>query len=1094
MRIDRRFTSANESPYETMGFTAVSSEIRNPDGSVVFHLDRVEVPSEWSQMAADMLAQSCLRKTGVPPALKRVAEDGVPAWLQRREPADPADEKALKGGTAGSETSATQLFDRMAGAWTYWGWKHGYFDTEADAGAFFDETRHMLARQMAAPGAPQWFNTGLHWAYGIEGEPQGHFHVDPATDRVAASRSAYEHPQTHACFIQGVDDDLVNDGGIMDLFRREARIFKYGSGTGSNFSSLRGAGEPLAGGGEASGLMSFLKIGDQAAAAIKSAGTSHRAAKMVVVDVDHPDIDAFIDWKMVEEQKAAALVAGSRLTARALRDVMAACSAMAGDARFDVEENTALRQAVIAARQAMVPESYIERVIRFARQGATDIAFPEYDCDWDSEAYRTVSGQNSSNAVRVTHGFMQAVAEDGAWALRARADGRVTRLLPARQLWDGIGTAAWACAAPGLQFHDTINDWHTCPAGGPIRASNPGAEYMFLDDTACSLASLNLMAFLAEDGRFDIEGFRHAVRLWTMVLDISVLMAQAPSARMARRTHDHRPLGLGLANVGGLLMALGLAYDSAAGRTTAAAISALMTGEAYAASGEMARHLGPFKAYEANRAAMLRVIANHRHAAYGDISGYDGLTLPPQPLDHKACPLPRLAQAAADAWDRALETARTHGLRNAQASAVASTGAIGILMDCDTPGIEPESALVKFRKLASGGYVKIINRSVPRALAALGYSATEREAICRYASGHATLETAPNINHKSLKKIGFTQTHIDAIEEHLATAFDIRFLFNKWTLGEEFCRHVLGFSDAQLDDLSFDMLSALGFSKEAIAAANLHCCGAMTLEGAPGLRPEHLPVFDCATPCGAQGERQLSVESHIRMLAAVQPFISGGISKTITLPHAATIEDGLEAGMLAWRLGLKSCALHRDGSKLSQPLANSLLGAWEDGHLPAVAERIVLPPRRRGYTQKASVGGRTVYLRTGEYDDGRLGEIAIDAPGQGPAFSALMNNVAMAISIGLQYGVPLEAFVDAFRHFEPVEPAEEDDAMHAAAILDHVVRELAASYLDRADFPSRGGFRLLSGGKATEGLSVCTDGNITAHAPVSHDGRQNPKA
>jgi ribonucleoside-diphosphate reductase alpha chain len=948
MRIDRHFTSADQSPYDAMGFTAVSSESRAPDGSVVFHLDRVEVPGTWSQVAGDLLAQTYFRKTGVPPALKRVAEDGVPEWLQRRVPADTADEADLKGGTAGSETSAIQLFDRMAGTWTYWGWKHGYFDTEADASAFFDETRHMMARQMAAPNSPQWFNTGLYWAYGIEGGPQGHFHVDPDTDKVSASQNAYERPQPHACFIQGVDDDLVNEGGIMDLFQREARIFKYGSGTGSNFSRLRGTGEPLAGGSVSSGLMSFLKIGDQVAGTIKSGGTTRRAAKMVVVDVDHPDIEAFIEWKMVEEQKVAALVAGSRLTARTLRDVMAACGAMAGDARFDVEENAALKAAVIAARQAMVPDSYIERAIRFARQGAIDIAFPEYDCDWDSPAYRTVSGQNSSNAVRVTHGFMQAVAENGPWALKARTGGRVTRLLPARQLWDAMGTAAWTCADPGLQFHDTINDWHTCPAGGPIRASNPGAEYMFLDDTACNLASLNLMAFRGQDGGFDIESFRHAVRLWTMVLDISVLMAQFPSQRMARLSNDYRTLGLGFANLGGLLMASGLAYDSAAGRAAAAAISALMTGEAYAASGEMAARLGPFKAWEGNRAAMLRVIANHRHAAYGDISGYEGLSVTPQPLDHKACPFPRLAQAAMEAWDRALEMGEAHGLRNAQASAVAPTSTIGLVMDCDTTGIEPDFALVKFMKLGGDGYVKAINRSVPKALAALGYSAAATQAICRHASGHATLENAPKINHTSLKKLGFTQTHIDTIEAHLPTAFDIRFLFNKWTLGEDFCRHVLGFSDRQLDDLAFDMLSALGFSMEDIAAANLFCCGAMTLEGAPGLRAEHLPVFDCAAPCGAHGRRQLSVESHIRMLAAVQPFISGGIARTITLPNTASIADCMDAHMLAWRLGLKSCTLYRDGSKLSQPLAASILGDRRDAApapepVPAVARMLVEP-------------------------------------------------------------------------------------------------------------------------------------------------------
>jgi len=1060
-----------------MEFTTVSSEIRNPDGSVVFHLDRVEVPASWSQVAADILAQKYFRKAGVPSALKHVAEDGVPCWLQRRVPAGAGEEKELQGGTGGSETAATQLFDRMAGAWTYWGWTHGYFDSEEDARAFFDETRHMMARQMAAPNSPQWFNTGLHWAYGIEGPPQGHFHVDPKTDEMMTSRSAYERPQPHACFIQGVKDDLVNEGGIMDLFTREARIFKYGSGTGSNFSSIRGAGEPLAGGGESSGLMSFLKIGDTAAGAIKSGGTTRRAAKMVVVDADHPDIEDFIEWKMLEEQKVAALVAGSRLTARTLLDVLAACQAMSGDERFNPAENGALKRAIIAARRAMVPESSIERVIQFARQGVSHMEFPEYDCDWDSEAYRTVSGQNSNNSVRVTNAFMQAVLDDKAWALKARTDGRTMRTLPARQLWEKIGHAAWASADPGLQFHDTINEWHTCPAGGPIRASNPCSEYMFLDDTACNLASLNLMAFRREDGGFDVDGFRHAVRLWTIVLEISVLMAQFPSERIARLSHDYRTLGLGFANLGGFLMASGIAYDSDEGRATAAAISALMTGEAYAASADMAKHLGPFKAFETNRDAMLRVIANHRRAAHGETSGYDGLSIPPPPLEASACPFPELARAAATAWDRALELGQAHGYRNAQASVVAPTGTIGLLMDCDTTGIEPDFALVKFKKLAGGGYFKIINRSVPKALKTLGYGAAQTDAICRYASGHGTLRDAPKINHNTLKDIGFTQSHIDAIEEHLPTAFDIRFVFNKWTLGEDFCRHALGFGDEQLNDLSFDMLAAMGFSREDVAAANLYCCGAMTLEGAPGLKPEHLPVFDCANPCGVNGRRYLSVDSHIRILAAVQPFISGAISKTINMPNSAGIADCLEAYMLSWRLGLKSNALYRDGSKLSQPLTGSIFTevnedlpeeAGQAERIPAVAEKIVeriierevaagrrkLPQRRKGYTQKASVGGHKVYLRTGEYDDGTLGEIFIDMHKEGAAFRSLMNNFAIAISIGLQYGVPLEEFVDAFTftRFEPAGIVEGNDAIRmSTSILDYVFRELAISYLDRTD-------------------------------------------
>jgi ribonucleoside-diphosphate reductase alpha chain len=1086
MRIERRFTRAGVSPYAAMQFRSTSSEIRNPDGSIVFHLDQVEVPAGWSQVATDILAQKYFRKAGVPAALEKVAEKGVPEWLQRRRPTDATDE-------GGMETSARQVFDRMAGAWTYWGWKGGYFDAEEDASAFYDEMRHMLAHQMAAPNSPQWFNTGLHWAYGIDGPAQGHFYVDPATGETRPSTSAYERPQPHACFIQGVDDDLVNEGGIMDLWLREARLFKYGSGTGSNFSGLRGENEPLSGGGRSSGLMSFLKIGDRAAGAIKSGGTTRRAAKMVVVDIDHPDIGQFIDWKVTEEQKVAALIAGSKATAKTLKAVMAACGAMKGDERFSVKENPELRRAVLAARQAMVPENYIERVIQFARQGYTEIDFPEYDSDWDSEAYRTVSGQNSNNSVRLTNDFMQAVIDDKPWALKSRTTGETVEQLPARALWEKIGYAAWACADPGLQFHTTINEWHTCPEGGPIRASNPCSEYMFLDDTACNLASLNLMAFRTEAGDFDIEAFRHAVRLWTVVLEISVLMAQFPSRKIAQLSYEYRTLGLGFANIGGLLMASGLPYDSAEGRALTGAITALMTGTAYAASAEMAAQLGAFAGFAQNRDPMLRVIRNHRAAAFGE--DFEGLSIAPAPLDAASCPDKGLVEAARAAWDRALAEGEAHGYRNAQVTVLAPTGTIGLVMDCDTTGIEPDFALVKFKKLAGGGYFKIINRAVPEALAKLGYDAGEVEAITRYAVGHQTLKGAPGINHESLKDLGFERSQIDAVEQNLASAFDIKFAFNKWTLGEDFCRHVLGFSEEELGDFTFDMLSRLGFSKEDVAAANLHCCGAMTLEGAPGLKPEHLPVFDCASACGLVGKRLLSVESHIRMMAAAQPFISGAISKTINMANRATVEDCQKAYLLSWTLGLKANALYRDGSKLSQPLASSVIGEIEDiaeerpaqERSRAVAERIVeriverqavtsrhkLPQRRKGYTQKASVGGHKVYLRTGEYDDGSLGEIFLDMHKEGAAFRSVMNNFAIAISIGLQYGVPLEEYVDAFTftRFEPSGPVEGKDAIKmATSILDYVFRELAVSYLGRHDLahaePEAARFDTLGKGEA----------------------------
>jgi ribonucleoside-diphosphate reductase alpha chain len=1134
MRIGRRYTKDGQSPYADIAFRLTTSEIRNPDGSVVFRADDVEVPAAWSQVASDVLAQKYFRKAGVPARLKRVEEASVPSWLWRSV----ADEAALKELPEKErfvgEHSAKQVFDRLAGTWTYWGWKGGYFDSEADAHAFFDEHRYMLAMQMAAPNSPQWFNTGLHWAYGIDGPSQGHYYVDFQTGKLTKSKTAYEHPQPHACFIQAVADDLVNDGGIMDLWVREARLFKYGSGTGSNFSRLRGEGERLSGGGKSSGLMSFLKIGDRAAGAIKSGGTTRRAAKMVIVDADHPDIEQFIDWKVLEEQKVAALVTGSKINQRHLRAILKACVNCEGSDNdcFDPDKNPALRREIKAARRSCVPDPMIKRVIQFAKQGYKDIDFPVYDTDWDSEAYLTVSGQNSNNSVRVTDAFLKAVEADGKWDLTFRTPpGKPAKTVKARELWEKIGYAAWASADPGLQFHSTINDWHTCPASGPIRASNPCSEYMFLDDTACNLASLNLLAFrgqrtddrgqrkeergriedktltadkagagktgasssvvrpLSSAVRFDIDGYEHAVRLWTIVLEISVLMAQFPSREIAQLSYEYRTLGLGFANVGGLLMSSGIPYDSDAGRAVCGALAAIMTGVAYATSAELAALLGAFPGYKKNREHMLRVIRNHRRAAHGETSGYEKLATPPVQLDHAALQgaedgFAGLSEHAKRAWDRALALGAEHGFRNAQATVIAPTGTIGLVMDCDTTGIEPDFALVKFKKLAGGGYFKIINRAVPEALRVLGYTGAEIADIEAYAVGHGSMANAPAINHTTLKAKGFTSEIIDKLEKALPTAFDIKFAFNKWTLGEEFCKTELGLAADDLARPNFDMLAALGFTRREIDAANLYVCGAMTVEGAPHLKPEHYAVFDCANPCGRLGRRFLSVESHIRMMAATQPFVSGAISKTINMPNEATVEDCKAAYLLSWKLGLKANALYRDGSKLSQPLQSQLVADEEEeeeegvsafmekpmaARTSALAERVVervveritvirerekLPDRRKGYTQKAVVGGHKVYLRTGEYDDGRLGEIFIDMHKEGAALRSIINNFAIAISLGLQYGVPLDEYVDAFTftRFEPSGPVQGNDSIKfATSILDYVFRELAVSYLSRFD-------------------------------------------
>ena len=1073
MKISRQFTSPERSPYDEIEFKEVTSEILNPDGSVVFKLENIKVPSKWSQVASDIIAQKYFRKAGIPNKTVSREERNIPTWLMAKDPDTEAEDLSF-----GSETSSTQVFDRLAGTWTYWGWKGEYFTTEEDAKSFFDEVRFMLANQMIAPNSPQWFNTGLNWAYGIDGPSQGHHYVDHITGKLTKSASSYERPQPHACFIQGIDDDLVNEGGIMDLWVREARLFKYGSGTGTNFSNLRGSTEGLSGGGRSSGLMSFLKIGDRAAGAIKSGGTTRRAAKMVVVDIDHPDVEEFIKWKVTEEQKVAALVTGSKLCSKHLKQVMNACHNCEGDGEscFDPSKNPALKREIISARKSEVSENYIQRVIHFAKQGYKSIEFDTYDSDWDSEAYLTVSGQNSNNSIRVTDDFINAVIEDKDWNLINRTDGAINKTVRAKELWDEVGYAAWSCADPGIQFHTTVNDWHTCPASGEIKASNPCSEYMFLDNTACNLASLNLMTFMDENKSLEIDLFKHAIRIWTLILEISVMMAQFPSKEIAKLSYEYRTLGLGYANLGGFLMSKGISYDSDEGRSICAAITSLMTGTSYATSAEIAGELGPFPGYAQNSKHMLRVIRNHRRAAYGHSDGYEELNTNPVPLVIENVRDTKLGMEAQKCWDTAYELGQKYGYRNAQTSVIAPTGTIGLVMDCDTTGIEPDFAMVKFKKLAGGGYFKIINRTVPDALNQLQYTEGEITEIINYAVGHGTLETAPFINHETLKEKGFTEKELSILESNLKNVFDIRFSFNIFTLGKEFCTDVLNFSEEQLNDFNFNMLSELGFSSKEIDEANTYCCGTMTLEEAPHIKDEHLSVFDCANPCGKIGKRFLSTESHIKMMAAAQPFISGAISKTINMPNDASVDDCMEAYLMSWKLGTKANALYRDGSKLSQPLASKLVEDVEDEEeeimskptpieqTMAIAQQAAqqavygarnkVPDRRKGYIQKAIVGGHKVYLHTGEYEDGTLGEIFIDMHKEGAFLRSLMNNFAIAISIGLQYGVPLEEYVEAFTftRFDPSGVVQGNNRIkNSTSILDYVFRELAVSYLGRND-------------------------------------------
>ncbi len=1022
MKLDRYFTQKGMSPYDLFTYEKRTSVIRNPAGDAVFEMNDVEVPASWSQVATDILAQKYFRKAGVP----------------------------LADGTTGSEKSVKQVAHRMANCWMDWGKRYGYFATDEDATVFYDELVYTIVGQLAAPNSPQWFNTGLHSSYGITGKPQGHYFVNPETEQLEKSTSAYERPQPHACFILSVDDDLVNEGGIMDLWVREARIFKYGSGVGTNFSRIRGESEKLSGGGHSSGLMSFLKIGDRAAGAIKSGGTTRRAAKMVCLDLDHPEIVGFVNWKVEEEKKVAALIAAG------------------------------------------------------------------YSSDYEGEAYRTVAGQNSNNSVRIPNSFFRALENGTDWDLIGRTNGKKISSVSSQKLWDDIAFAAWACADPGVQYDTTINEWHTCPQGGRINASNPCSEYMFLDNTACNLASVNLRHFFNEQTlEFDVKGFEHICRIWTMVLEISVLMAQFPSKEVAQLSYEYRTLGLGYANLGSMLMVAGIAYDSDKGRAIGGAITAIMTGVAYSTSAEMAKHLGAFTKYEENKKDMMRVMRNHRYAAYNATDAYEGLEIAPPGIDPKYCP-DYLLSAACNAWDKAVELGEKHGYRNAQTTVIAPTGTIGLVMDCDTTGIEPDFALVKFKKLSGGGYFKIINQAVPATLRNLGYDESQIDAIINYAKGYATIKGAPHINFDSLAAKGFTQDDLERVDKGMMSAFEISFAFNVWSLGED-CLKRLGFKAEQYNAPNFNLLQALGFSRSQISEANTYVCGTMTTEGAPYLKEEHYPIFDCANRCGTIGVRYIHAHGHIKMMAAAQPFLSGAISKTINLPNEANVDEIKDCYQLSWELGLKANALYRDGCKLSQPLstkasddkiesveevlgeaanvrlsdltpeqvleaARAILERSKDTsfkrQLSSVVEKKSMPAKRQGFTQKAAVGGQTIYVRTGEYEDGTLGEIFIDMHKEGATFRSLMNCFAIAISVGLQYGVPLEEFVDkfAFTRFEPSGMVSgHDNIKSATSIVDYIFRLLGYEYLNRTDL-----------------VHVITEQNAVIGNPQMIDGDQNP--
>jgi ribonucleoside-diphosphate reductase alpha chain len=998
LKVTRKYTSKGD-PYKGIVWEKRSSKIANPDGSVVFEMEDVEIPSTWSQVATDIMVSKYFRKAGVP----QVDAEGNVLKDENGEV------------VLGSETSSRQVFDRLAETWRHWGETTGYFATKDDAQAFEDELKYMLATQMAAPNSPQWFNTGLNHKYDLTGPAQGFWYVDPKTSKLVEADDSYSRPQPHACFIQSIDDDLVNEGGIMDLWVKEARLFKFGSGTGTNFSHLRGEGEQLSGGGVSSGVMSFLKIGDRAAGAIKSGGTTRRAAKMVILDLDHPDIETFIEWKAIEEDKARALIAAG------------------------------------------------------------------YPADFNGEAYATVSGQNSNNSVRVPTEFLKAIEEDGDWELTARTDGSVMKTVKARDLWNKVADAAWKCADPGVQYDTTINEWHTSPMGGKIRASNPCSEYLFLDNTACNLASLNLVKFYDDERQeFDIASYKHALRIWTIVLEISVEMAQFPSKEIAQGSYDYRTLGLGYANLGSLLMRKGIAYDSKLGRAIAGALTAMLTGEAYKASAEMAGIVGTFPRYKENADNMLRVMNNHRKAAY-DSNDYEGLSHDLIAIDQDLCPEDLLA-AAQLSWDEAVELGTKNGYRNAQATVLAPTGTIGLLMDCDTTGVEPDFALMKFKKLAGGGYMKIANQSIGPALNALGYASNEVSEIINYVIGSMSLEDSPYVNKKSLMEKGLSEEDVAKIEAALPGAFEIQHAFNVFVLGEETLKG-LGILEEEYTSFDFNLLETLGYSRNEIAQANLDICGTQKIEGAPYLKEEHLDVFDCANKCGKDGERFIHYMGHVRMMAAAQPFISGAISKTVNMPNEATIEDIEDCYFEAAKIGVKAIAIYRDGSKASQPLSSSsddgdseesdpevtkileeeamlIQGNFAPGTSPSRAyagvnrPRFLLPERREGWTQEARIAGHKVYLRTGEYPDGTLGEVFIDIAKEGATLKGVLGCFAIAVSKGLQYGVPLEEFVDTFtfQTFEPRGMVEgHENIKMSNSIIDYVFRALGLEYLDRTD-------------------------------------------
>lgn len=953
LELERVLTTPNKNPLDQVKYVKRSSVINNPDGSIVFKMDEADIPEDWTQLATDIIVSKYFRKRGVP---------GV-----------------------GYETSVRQVVHRISNTIRVAGEElGGYFASKEDADTFEAELAYVLVNQYGAFNSPVWFNCGLYHQYGIHGSG-GNWYWDQEKDSFALTTDSYSHPQSSACFIQSIDDDLMS---IFELAKNEAKLFKFGSGTGTNFSKLRGRQEKLSGGGTSSGLMSFLEVLDRGAGATKSGGTTRRAAKMVCLDVDHPEIEDFINWKVAEEKKVAALISAG------------------------------------------------------------------YSSDFNGEAYKTVSGQNSNNSVRVSDDFMYAYLNDKEWHTVSRTTGDRIAEYRAKDLMKQISHATWVCADPGLQFDTTINKWHTCKNSGRINASNPCSEFMFVDDSSCNLASVNLIKLYdAETGKLDIEKLKHICRIFIIAQEILVDFSSYPTEGIARNSHNFRPLGLGYANLGTLLMVNSLAYDSDEARALCSAITAIMTGQAYATSAEIAKVKGAFPEYAKNREPMMDVINLHRDAAYE--------------IDVEKC-AKDLIDAARVVWDAALSTGAKYGFRNAQTTVLAPTGTIGLLMDCDTTGIEPDYSLVKFKKLAGGGYFKIVNQSIRLALHKLGYSDSQINDIITYISGTSSLKNSPHINRESLKSKGFTDAELSTIEKTLSGVFSLSLAFSPGLLGQDALQR-FGFTPDVYSKPGFSLLSALGFSEDQIEEANVHICGRMTIEGAPHIKNEHLSVFDCANKCGRYSKRFIAPMAHIKMMAAAQKFISGAISKTINLSNEVTEEDVEKFYTESWRAGLKAVALYRDGSKHAQPLnttadqkkkqdskSQSSTSTAEQIPLAAVPvlKRKRLPKKRQGFTVEARVGGQKVYLRTGEYNDGTLGEIFVDMHKEGAAFRSMMNCFAIAVSLGLQYGVPLDEFVNCFTftRFEPSGTVDHPNIKMATSPIDFIFRVLGMEYMGITDF------------------------------------------